>query len=244
MTAVSPNRLLYTCRALTCSQHLLLWPGPFSWPRPVNSFPLHRVPLRNCCGVWTLNQLCQWRDAIPTLHRSLCAHQWALKGSLSVLESIPTNRVLAPSTKGYLSSDIWPFRVFAPRNLKKKKKTRGELLALGAWSGCPILSSILNTRGPQLGSPTGRSITPVLSMTNTQLKTFIEGKESGQILLFVHGWPDDHTVWDLQVRIMRAWGLQAKRLCPPVAVNLWGVFSFNDSFWNGKNDRSPQEGFR
>lgn len=31
------------------------------------------------------------------------------------------------------------------------------------------------------------------------LRTFVEGKEDGPTIVFVHGWPDDHTVWDKQV---------------------------------------------
>lgn len=32
------------------------------------------------------------------------------------------------------------------------------------------------------------------------LRTFTEGKEDGPTIVFVHGWPDDHVVWDKQVR--------------------------------------------
>lgn len=31
------------------------------------------------------------------------------------------------------------------------------------------------------------------------LRTFIKGKEDGPTVLFVHGFPDDHTMWDKQV---------------------------------------------
>lgn len=32
------------------------------------------------------------------------------------------------------------------------------------------------------------------------LRTFASGKEDGPVILFVHGWPDDHVLWDAQVR--------------------------------------------
>ena len=32
------------------------------------------------------------------------------------------------------------------------------------------------------------------------LRTFVDGNASGPVLVFVHGWPDDHTMWDKQVR--------------------------------------------
>lgn len=35
------------------------------------------------------------------------------------------------------------------------------------------------------------------------LRTFVEGKEDGPTIVFVHGWPDDHTVWDKQVLTKR-----------------------------------------
>lgn len=34
------------------------------------------------------------------------------------------------------------------------------------------------------------------------LRTFADGKEDGPVIVFVHGWPDDHALWDKQVRLM------------------------------------------
>lgn len=31
------------------------------------------------------------------------------------------------------------------------------------------------------------------------LRTFTDGKEDGPVIVFVHGWPDDHALWDKQV---------------------------------------------
>lgn len=31
------------------------------------------------------------------------------------------------------------------------------------------------------------------------LRTFVDGKEDGPVIVFVHGWPDDHALWDNQV---------------------------------------------
>ncbi|CAM9537798.1 unnamed protein product, partial [Choristocarpus tenellus] len=31
------------------------------------------------------------------------------------------------------------------------------------------------------------------------LNTFCEGREDGDTIIFIHGWPDDHTLWDQQV---------------------------------------------
>lgn len=31
------------------------------------------------------------------------------------------------------------------------------------------------------------------------LRTYIDGKEDGPTVIFVHGFPDDHTLWDKQV---------------------------------------------
>lgn len=32
------------------------------------------------------------------------------------------------------------------------------------------------------------------------LRTYIDGKSDGPTIVFVHGWPDDHALWDKQVR--------------------------------------------
>ena len=34
---------------------------------------------------------------------------------------------------------------------------------------------------------------------STGMRTFVEGKHDGPTIVFVHGWPDDHTLWDDQV---------------------------------------------
>lgn len=31
------------------------------------------------------------------------------------------------------------------------------------------------------------------------LRTYIDGKADGPTIVFVHGWPDDHALWDKQV---------------------------------------------
>lgn len=31
------------------------------------------------------------------------------------------------------------------------------------------------------------------------LRTYIDGKPDGPTIVFVHGWPDDHALWDKQV---------------------------------------------
>ncbi|CBN74508.1 short chain dehydrogenase [Ectocarpus siliculosus] len=36
-------------------------------------------------------------------------------------------------------------------------------------------------------------------MVGITLRSFAEGNESGPTVVFVHGWPDDHTLWDAQV---------------------------------------------
>lgn len=33
------------------------------------------------------------------------------------------------------------------------------------------------------------------------MRTFVDGNASGPTVVFVHGWPDDHTMWDTQVRV-------------------------------------------
>lgn len=35
-------------------------------------------------------------------------------------------------------------------------------------------------------------------MAGITLRSFAEGNESGPTVFFVHGWPDDHTLWDAQ----------------------------------------------
>lgn len=41
----------------------------------------------------------------------------------------------------------------------------------------------------------------VQSTTSTRvgLRTFLEGQKDGPTIIFVHGWPDDHWMWDKQV---------------------------------------------
>lgn len=34
------------------------------------------------------------------------------------------------------------------------------------------------------------------------LRTFIDGKPDGPTIVFVHGWPDDHALWDKQVSVI------------------------------------------
>lgn len=36
-------------------------------------------------------------------------------------------------------------------------------------------------------------------MASAQLQSFVDGIDSGSAIVFVHGWPDDHTVFDRQV---------------------------------------------
>ena len=38
-----------------------------------------------------------------------------------------------------------------------------------------------------------------ISDENPGLRTYIDGKEDGPVIVFVHGWPDDHALWDKQV---------------------------------------------
>lgn len=38
-----------------------------------------------------------------------------------------------------------------------------------------------------------------ISDENPGLRTFVDGKEDGPVVVFVHGWPDDHALWDKQV---------------------------------------------
>lgn len=33
------------------------------------------------------------------------------------------------------------------------------------------------------------------------LRTYVDGKADGPTIVFVHGWPDDHALWDKQVRL-------------------------------------------
>lgn len=33
------------------------------------------------------------------------------------------------------------------------------------------------------------------------LRTYIDGKADGPTIVFVHGWPDDHALWDKQVMV-------------------------------------------
>lgn len=35
------------------------------------------------------------------------------------------------------------------------------------------------------------------------LRTFLDGKKDGHTIVFVHGWPDDHSMWDKQVCCIR-----------------------------------------
>lgn len=41
-------------------------------------------------------------------------------------------------------------------------------------------------------------------MASTQLQSFVDGVDSGPTIIFVHGWPDDHTLFDKQVEVERS----------------------------------------
>lgn len=47
-------------------------------------------------------------------------------------------------------------------------------------------STIMGSMGGEIGKQMG-------------LRTFIDGNDRGPTIVFVHGWPDDHTLWDKQV---------------------------------------------
>lgn len=46
---------------------------------------------------------------------------------------------------------------------------------------------------------TATSTEPVGAYTGPALRTYVDGNARGPVLVFVHGWPDDHTMWDKQV---------------------------------------------
>ncbi|CAM9191069.1 unnamed protein product [Scytosiphon promiscuus] len=66
-------------------------------------------------------------------------------------------------------------------------------------------------------------------MTDTMLRSFVDGNEAGPTIVFVHGWPDDHTLWDKQVAHLKDRfrcvtvdlpGFSADE--PPDAARKWG----------------------
>ncbi|CAM9811986.1 unnamed protein product [Ectocarpus sp. 4 AP-2014] len=62
----------------------------------------------------------------------------------------------------------------------------------GGWRGC-------RTTGRSSGMIAARSRSTAESTTTPALRMFSDGKDDGPVLLFVHGWPDDHQMWDKQV---------------------------------------------
>lgn len=48
-------------------------------------------------------------------------------------------------------------------------------------------------------APTAAAAAAPTGLSSTGMRTFVEGKHDGPTIVFVHGWPDDHTMWDYQV---------------------------------------------
>lgn len=68
-----------------------------------------------------------------------------------------------------------------------------NLLRVGA---CFHASRLSLSRGS--GTPVRRA-SAMSTSTPPGLRTFSEGKKDGPTILFVHGWPDDHSMWNKQV---------------------------------------------
>lgn len=56
----------------------------------------------------------------------------------------------------------------------------------------------------RLATPLAMAGTAVSPEGQPGLRTFIDGKPDGPTIVFVHGWPDDHALWDKQVSLKRA----------------------------------------
>lgn len=76
------------------------------------------------------------------------------------------------------------------------------LRAGGPWACPPKLSSCAASDNPNPASDTTAGGVTSKTATATPppcFKMFEEGKKDGPTILFVHGWPDDHTMWNKQV---------------------------------------------
>ncbi|CAM9748572.1 unnamed protein product [Laminaria digitata] len=56
-----------------------------------------------------------------------------------------------------------------------------------------------NGGGATMTKMIARTSNDVGTSASPALRTFVDGNASGPVLVFVHGWPDDHTMWDKQV---------------------------------------------